>query len=87
MSVATIYNNLRLFTELGVIEEMTYGDASSHFDFAQTKHYHAICDRCGKVVDIFYPGLEDVEIVAQNLTGFMVTGHRMEVHASVQNVS
>jgi len=80
MSVATIYNNLRLFTELGLIEEMAYGDASSHFDFAQKKHYHAICDRCGKVVDIFYPGLDDVEVVAHHLTGFNVTGHRMEVH-------
>lgn len=80
MSVATIYNNLRLFTSLGIIEEMAYGDASSHFDFAQTKHYHAICGNCGKVVDVFYPELDDVEVIAENLTGFMVTGHRMEVH-------
>ncbi len=28
----------------------------------------------------FYPELDDVEVIAENLTGFMVTGHRMEVH-------
>jgi Fur family peroxide stress response transcriptional regulator len=31
MSVATVYNNLRLFTEIGFVQEMSYGDASSRF--------------------------------------------------------
>ena len=28
MSVATVYNNLRLFTSIGFVQEMKYGDAS-----------------------------------------------------------
>ncbi len=35
MSVATVYNNLKLFTKIGLIREMNYGDASSRFDFLQ----------------------------------------------------
>ena len=31
ISVATVYNNLRLFTEIGFVKEMNYGDASSRF--------------------------------------------------------
>ncbi|MGE7002096.1 peroxide-responsive transcriptional repressor PerR, partial [Staphylococcus capitis] len=33
ISVATIYNNLRVFKDIGIVKELTYGDASSRFDF------------------------------------------------------
>lgn len=80
VSVATIYNNLRLFTKIGFVKEMTYGDDSSRFDFSTTQHYHAICEKCGKIEDIYYPGLEDIEETAHHLTGYKVTNHRMEVY-------
>lgn len=80
MSVATVYNNLRLFTKIGFVQEMIYGDASSRFDYSSTRHYHAICEECGKIVDIFYPGLEDVESAAETLTGFKINEHRMELY-------
>lgn len=57
MSVATVYNNLRVFREAGLVKELTYGDASSRFDFVTSDHYHAICESCGKIVDFHYPGL------------------------------
>ncbi|MCC5889588.1 MAG: transcriptional repressor [Alkalibacterium sp.] len=85
MSVATVYNNLRLFTELGLVKEMMYGDHSSRFDFASTEHYHAICSKCGKIEDIYYPGLDDVEVVASNLTGFTVDSHRLEIYGLCPN--
>ena len=80
MSVATVYNNLRLFTGIGLVTEMAYGDSSSRFDFTSTKHYHAICDECGKIVDVNYPGLEDVEAATERLTGFIVREHRLEMY-------
>lgn len=80
MSVATVYNNLRLFTTIGFVKEMKFGDASSRFDYATTQHYHAICENCGKVEDIYYPGLEDVEKVTAELTGFKVSSHRLEIY-------
>lgn len=80
MSVATVYNNLRLFTKIGFVQEMAYGDASSRFDFASKPHYHAICEECGKIVDTYYPGLEDVEVATEQLTGFKIHEHRMELY-------
>src|SRR5690554_1292075 len=47
MSVATVYNNLKVFVESGLVREMTYGDASSRYDADMHEHYHAICDACG----------------------------------------
>ncbi|SER06220.1 Fur family transcriptional regulator, peroxide stress response regulator [Granulicatella balaenopterae] len=80
MSVATVYNNLRLFTSYGFVKEMTYGDNASRFDFSSTEHYHVICEKCGCIEDLFYPILSDVEEIAEELTGFKVTHHRMEVY-------
>lgn len=82
MSVATVYNNLRLFVKIGFVQEMKYGDASSRFDFSRRRHYHAICNKCGKIVDFYYPGLEDVEMAAGQLTGFAISEHRLEVYGT-----
>ncbi len=85
MSVATVYNNLRVFKENGLITEMTYGDASSRFDFTTNNHYHVICQQCGKIVDFQYPGIDAVEDVAARLTGFQVSNHRLEIYGNCQD--
>ncbi|WP_059172728.1 peroxide-responsive transcriptional repressor PerR [Bacillus sp. FJAT-27445] len=80
MSVATVYNNLRVFKEVGLVKELTYGDASSRFDFKTSEHYHIICEKCNKIVDFLYPGLDEVEQLASHVTGFKVAHHRMEIY-------
>ncbi|WP_373286007.1 peroxide-responsive transcriptional repressor PerR [Pontibacillus salipaludis] len=80
MSVATVYNNLRVFREIGLVRELTYGDSSSRFDCNTSEHYHAICNNCGKIVDFHYPSLDEVESLAEQVTGFDVSNHRMEVY-------
>ncbi|MFD1484801.1 Fur family transcriptional regulator [Lacticaseibacillus baoqingensis] len=80
MSVATVYNNLRLLADLGLIEEMSVADTATHFDFALSPHYHAVCSNCGKIVDFHYDQLTNVEAVAAAKTGFQVTGHHLEVY-------
>ena len=82
MSVATVYNNLRVFRNAGLIKELTYGDASSRFDFVTHDHYHIICDECGTIVDFHHPGLEEVEHLASHVTGFKVNSHRLEVYGT-----
>ncbi|MCU9614655.1 peroxide-responsive transcriptional repressor PerR [Caldibacillus lycopersici] len=80
MSVATVYNNLRVFREVGLVKELTYGDSSSRFDFVTNDHYHAICEDCGKIVDFAYPGLNEVEQFASHVSGFNVSHHRLEIY-------
>jgi len=82
MSVATVYNNLRVFRESGLVKQLTYGDSSSRFDFVTNEHYHIICDSCGKIVDFHYPGLDEVEQLASHVTGFQVNSHRLEIYGS-----
>lgn len=82
MSVATVYNNLRVFKTAGLVKELTYGDSSSRFDFVTHDHYHIICDVCGTIVDFHHPGLEEVETLASHVTGFKVNSHRLEVYGT-----
>ncbi|XXS40969.1 Fur family transcriptional regulator [Staphylococcus aureus] len=70
ISVATIYNNLRVFKDIGIVKELTYGDSSSRFDFNTHNHYHIICEQCGKIVDFQYPQLNEIERLAQHMTDF-----------------
>ncbi|WP_133582325.1 peroxide-responsive transcriptional repressor PerR [Aureibacillus halotolerans] len=82
MSVATVYNNLRVFKEAGLVKELTYGDSSSRFDYVTSHHYHIICESCGKIVDFHYPGLDEVEALAAHVTGFDISHHRMEIYGT-----
>lgn len=84
MSVATVYNNLRVFKSAGLVKELTYGDSSSRFDFVTNDHYHVICNDCGKIVDFHYPGLDEVEHLASHVTGFQVDYHRLEIYGTCQ---
>jgi len=82
MSVATVYNNLRVLREVGLVRELTYGDSSSRFDCNTQEHYHIICNDCGKIVDFQYPSFNEVESLAEQVTGFNVSHHRLEVYGT-----
>jgi Fe2+ or Zn2+ uptake regulation protein len=52
ISFATVYNSLRYLKEAGHIAEIQFGNGASRFDRMTTRHDHAICTSCGKLVDI-----------------------------------
>ena len=52
ISFATVYNSLRYLKEAGHIAEIQFGNGASRFDRMTTRHDHALCTRCGKLVDI-----------------------------------
>ena len=52
ISFATVYNSLRFLKEAGHITEIQFGNGASRFDGLTSKHDHAICTACGKLVDI-----------------------------------
>ncbi len=52
ISFATVYNSLRYLKEAGHIAEISFGSGASRFDSKLTRHDHAICTKCGKLVDM-----------------------------------
>lgn len=52
ISFATVYNSLRYLKDEGLIGEIRFGKDSSRYDRKLTRHDHAICNSCGKLVDL-----------------------------------
>ena len=52
ISFATVYNSLRYLKDAGHVTEIQFGNGASRFDRMTHRHDHAICTKCGKLVDI-----------------------------------
>jgi Fe2+ or Zn2+ uptake regulation protein len=55
ISYATVYNSLRYLKEAGLVHEISFGDSASRYDGVTERHDHAICNECGKLVDLDMP--------------------------------
>lgn len=51
ISYATVYNSLRFLKQAGLVQEISFGNAASRYDRETHRHDHAMCTRCGKLVD------------------------------------
>lgn len=81
ISLATIYNNIKLFVSLRILKELPYGNGLSKYELAnQPQHYHILCQSCGDIFDFNYPILKEIEQVASKLTQFKINTHQMEVY-------
>ena len=52
ISFATVYNSLRYLKIEGLIGEVRFGNDATRYDRTLTRHDHAICNNCGKLVDL-----------------------------------
>ena len=55
ISYATVYNSLRYLKDAGLVHEISFGDSASRYDGVMERHDHAICNECGKLVDLDMP--------------------------------
>ncbi len=52
ISFATVYNSLRYLKLDGQIGEIRFLTGATRYDRTLSRHDHAICNKCGKLVDI-----------------------------------
>ena len=52
IAFATVYNSLRYLKNEGLIGEVRFGAECTRYDRTLTRHDHAICNDCGKLVDL-----------------------------------
>jgi Fur family transcriptional regulator, zinc uptake regulator len=79
MSFDTIYRNLSLFTELGILEATELnGEKRFRFTCAVDEHHHhVICLECGKTKHIHHCPMDDQPVQE---AGFDVIGHKFEIY-------
>jgi Fur family peroxide stress response transcriptional regulator len=70
ISFATVYNSLRYLKEAGLIREISFGDGASRYDRETDRHDHAICTKCGKLVDFDLPQTVELLRVAARKARF-----------------
>jgi Fur family peroxide stress response transcriptional regulator len=80
VSIATVYNNLKLFIKLGFVQELQFGEGLSKYEWINEEHYHIICTSCGKIEDFYYPQLKEVEAFAQDLSKFHINKHDLQFY-------
>lgn len=71
ISYATVYNSLKYLREAGLVHEISFGGAgASRYDRETSRHDHAICTACGKLVDFDLTVTSDVIRAAVRKTRF-----------------
>ena len=70
ISFATVYNSLRFLKDEGHIAEIQFGSGANRFDRITSRHDHAICSKCGKLVDIDLEHPRDLLNKAAKLSKF-----------------
>lgn len=74
ISLATVYRSLRLFQELGLVEERRLGQSSHHYEIRHpAEHQHFVCRDCGKVIEFQNPLIDQLVGTVQTEHGFSVT--------------
>lgn len=80
ISLGTVYRNLGLFRDLGLITELDYGKNFSRYDGNPRNHYHFACLRCGQVFDFAGEILAELDEKVAKKMEFTVSHHRLEFY-------
>ncbi|HFS85071.1 MAG TPA: transcriptional repressor [Epsilonproteobacteria bacterium] len=67
LSLATIYKNIILMVEKGVVVEVPVSGAKSKYELQKEAHIHLVCTECGHVED--QPAIESVDHIFRDLSG------------------
>lgn len=73
ISLGTVYRNLDLLCEDGIIEKISTTQGIDRYDFKKSEHSHAICEKCGKVFDfVTTANINKIKKEVQNQTELSV---------------
>ena len=74
ISLGTVYRNLELLAENGVIQKLDIGGSEARFDGNPERHYHVRCVRCERVDDVHDLPAEFVKRQVKHLNGYEILG-------------
>ncbi len=77
LSLGTVYRNLSVLTDMGLIIKISSGLESEHYDGNTENHYHFICTGCNNVFDIDIPYFDNIVSDAQKKTKHEIHNHEL----------
>lgn len=78
LSMGTIYRNLNILVEQGLVNKMDFGSSFDRFDGNVKPHYHFICEECGSFLDVPLPVDLEINKKVDQLTRHKTRCHRLE---------
>ena len=80
ISQATVYKNIHLLTELGLVNEVNELHRTNRLDANLDRHHHLVCVRCKKVVDYYDEELDKLQAPERATHGFRIRRCQVEMH-------
>jgi Fur family transcriptional regulator, peroxide stress response regulator len=85
ISFATVYNSLRYLKDAGHIAEIQFGNGASRFDKMTSRHDHALCSKCGKLVDMHIELPPEIVQLAADFSKFKPESIELTLRGLCQN--
>jgi len=78
ISLATVYRNLEILSDLGMIRKLEISGRQKRFDSELEEHDHIYCVQCHRIENL-HIGENQVELATVDTKGYTITGRRLEV--------
>ncbi len=85
ISLGTIYRNLNVLSEMGLIQTLDYGSTYSRYDGNTNNHYHFRCIECDRIFDLQIDIFDKLNQNIEKETAFKVLEHRLEFKGVCSN--
>ncbi len=79
ISLATVYRNLEILSEAGLIGKLEISGRQKRFDYDPSDHHHIYCVICHRVdnLELGHESINKEEFAS--VGGYSVTGYRLEI--------
>jgi Fur family transcriptional regulator, peroxide stress response regulator len=78
LSMGTVYRNIGVLIQQGLINRIDFGSTFDRFDANTTPHYHFICERCDSIIDLELPVDDTLNERVPRSTHLEVRRHEIE---------
>ncbi|MGE4559744.1 MAG: transcriptional repressor [Desulfobulbus sp.] len=80
ISLATVYRNLEILSEAGLIKKLEISGRQKRFDWDTREHEHVYCTRCHRVDNIPTVAASLLSLDSSQQKGYRITGCRIEFY-------
>jgi Fur family peroxide stress response transcriptional regulator len=85
ISVATIYKTLDFLKNMGLVQELCFGEGGTRYDVNIDKHINVVCMHCGRIEDIDEQSLSILESKVAERSKYQIFGRRFELYGYCNN--
>lgn len=80
VSLATVYRNLEIMSECGIIRKLESSGRQKRFDGTAELHNHIRCVECGRVDDLDITPVKQLDDISSPENGYQVLGYCLEFY-------